>query len=132
MYYPSSFTDGENSLPHLLKTHEIKGFPEKQSPSPEVPLQLLLFVDQRPSSQERIRRIRDFLEELNTQDEFELQIIDVGEQPYLAEHFKLIATPTLIKVHPEPRQVIAGSDLLAQLEHWWPRWKQPAGLLELE
>lgn len=132
MYYPSSFRDGENSLPHLLKTHEIKGFPEKQSPSPEVPLQLLLFVDQRPSSQERIRRIRDFLEELNTQDEFELQIIDVGEQPYLAEHFKLIATPTLIKIHPEPRQVLAGSDLVAQLEHWWLRWRETTELLELE
>ncbi|OIP67971.1 MAG: histidine kinase [Oscillatoriales cyanobacterium CG2_30_40_61] len=107
-------------------------FPEKQSPSPFVRLQLLLFVDQRPSSQERIRRIRDFLEELKTQDEFELQIIDVGEQPYLAEHFKLIATPTLIKVHPEPRQVLAGSDLVAQLEHWWLRWKQTTELLELD
>ncbi len=131
MYYPSSFRDSENSLPHLLKTHEMPAFPEKQSPSPEVPLQLLLFVDQRPSSQERIRRIRDFLEELNTQDQFELQIIDVGEQPYLAEHFKLIATPTLIKIHPEPRQVLAGSDLVAQLEHWWLRWKQTTELLEL-
>lgn len=132
MYYPSSFRDGENSLPHLLKTHEMQVFPEKQSLSPEVPLQLLLFVDQRPSSQERIRRIRDFLGELNSQDEFELQIIDVGEQPYLAEHFKLIATPTLIKVHPEPRQVLAGSDLVAQLEHWWPRWRQTTELLELD
>ncbi|WP_079678183.1 histidine kinase [Planktothrix sp. PCC 11201] len=110
----------------------MQAFPEKQSPSPEVPLQLLLFVDQRPSSQERIRRIRDFLEELKTQNEFELQIIDVGEQPYLAEHFKLIATPTLIKIHPEPRQVLAGSDLVAQLEHWWLRWKQTTDLLELD
>lgn len=131
MYYPSSFRDGENSLPHLLKTNEMQAFPEKQSPFPFVPLQLLLFVDQRPSSQERIRRIRDFLEELRTQNEFELQIIDVGEQPYLAEHFKLIATPTLIKIHPEPRQVLAGSDLVAQLEHWWLRWKQTTELLEL-
>jgi two-component system clock-associated histidine kinase SasA len=131
MYYPSSFRDGENSLPHLLKTHEMQVFPEKQSPSPFVPLQLLLFVDQRPSSQERIRRIRDFLEELKTQDEFELQIIDVGEQPYLAEHFKLIATPTLIKIYPEPRQVLAGSDLVAQLEHWWLRWRETTELLEL-
>ncbi|CAD5924397.1 Adaptive-response sensory-kinase SasA [Planktothrix agardhii] len=131
MYYPSSFRDSENSLPHLLKTHEMQAFPEKQSLSPEVPLQLLLFVDQRPSSQDRIRRIRDFLEELKTQNEFELQIIDVGEQPYLAEHFKLMATPTLIKIHPEPRQVLAGSDLVAQLEHWWLRWKQTTELLEL-
>ncbi|CAD5979145.1 Adaptive-response sensory-kinase SasA [Planktothrix tepida] len=130
MYHPSSFTDSDNSLPLLLQTYFMQAFPEKQSPSPEVSLQLLLFVDQRPSSQEHIRQVRQFLEELNVQDEFELQIIDVGEQPYLAEHFKLIATPTLIKIHPEPRQVLAGSNLVTQLEHWWPRWQQTTELLE--
>ncbi len=56
--------------------------------------------------------------------DFELQIIDVGEQPDLAEHFKLVATPSLLKIHPDPRQTLAGSNLIAQLEHWWPRWKR--------
>ncbi|HEY9866563.1 MAG TPA: histidine kinase, partial [Candidatus Obscuribacterales bacterium] len=40
--------------------------------------------------------------------------------------------PTLIKIHPEPRQVLAGSDLVAQLEHWWLRWRETTELLELE
>jgi two-component system clock-associated histidine kinase SasA len=132
MHHPSSFKDSENSLPLLLQNYFMQAFPEKPSPFSEVSLQLLLFVDQRPSSQEHIRQVRQFLEELNAQDEFELQIIDVGEQPYLAEHFKLIATPTLIKIYPEPRQVLAGSNLVTQLQHWWPRWQQTTELLELD
>lgn len=90
----------------------------------EASLQLLLFVDKRPSSDEKIRLIRNRFTELRADYDFDLQIIDVGDQPHLAEHFKLIATPTLIKVRPEPRQTLAGSDLSAQIENWWPRWRQ--------
>ncbi|MGB3401290.1 MAG: histidine kinase [Microcoleaceae cyanobacterium] len=98
-------------------------FPEKTT-NTKTALQLLLFADQRPSSKEQIRCIREFLDSLEAQDGFELQVIDVGEQPHLAEHFKLIATPALVKVYPEPRHTLAGSDLVPQLEHWWPRWQQ--------
>lgn len=87
------------------------------------PLQLLLFVDKRPHSGEQIRQIRRSLKQLKTNHEFEFTVVDVGEQPHLAEHFKLVATPTLLKIHPEPRQMLAGSDIAAQLTHWWPRWQ---------
>lgn len=89
----------------------------------EAPLQLLLFVDGRPKSRQQVQRIRAYLKELQAEYSFELQIIDVGQQPYLAEHFKLIATPALIKIHPEPQQVLAGSNIVAQLQNWWPRWQ---------
>ncbi|BAZ29092.1 histidine kinase [Cylindrospermum sp. NIES-4074] len=89
----------------------------------EAPLQLLLFVDGRPKSRQQVQRIRAYLKELEAEYSFELQIIDVGQQPYLAEHFKLVATPALIKIHPEPRQIIAGSNIIAQLKTWWPRWQ---------
>ncbi|MBW4496798.1 MAG: histidine kinase [Oscillatoria princeps RMCB-10] len=92
----------------------------------EAPLQLLLFVDKRPSSREQIRQIRRYLQDAKTEYPFELEIVDVGEQPYLAEHFKLIATPALIKIHPEPRQTLAGSNLVAQLENCWGRWQRSA------
>ncbi|MEB3883713.1 histidine kinase [Lyngbya sp. CCY1209] len=94
----------------------------ESSVSPEAVLQLLLFVDRRPSSQEQVRQIRQYLDQLEPPDRFELQIIDVGEQPYLAEHFKLVATPALVKIHPDPRHILAGSDIMAQLDDWWPRW----------
>ncbi len=70
------------------------------------------------------RQIQEHLEQLRQIHDFDLQVIDVGEQPHLAEHFKLVATPTLVKIYPEPRQTLAGSNLIAQVETWWPRWQQ--------
>jgi two-component system clock-associated histidine kinase SasA len=98
----------------------------KQPIRPEASLQLLLFVDKRPSSNQKIRQIRTYLKDLRADYAFDLQVIDVGEQPHLAEHFKLVATPALIKIHPEPRQTLAGTNLVAQLEHWWARWQRSA------
>lgn len=96
---------------------------QDQPISYEAPLQLLLFVDGRPKSRQQVQRIRAYLKELEAEYSFELQIIDVGQQPYLAEHFKLVATPALIKIHPEPQQTLAGSNIIAQLKNLWPRWQ---------
>lgn len=87
-------------------------------------LQLLVFVDKRPSSGEQIRYIQECLSGYQIERGVDLQVIDVVEKPYLAEHFKLVATPSLIKVYPEPRQVLAGSDLVVQLKKWLPRWQK--------
>lgn len=112
----------------------MQAAPEELTHS-EVSLQLLLFVDRRPSAQKQIQQIHSCLESLKTDYAFELQIVDVGQQPYLAEHFKLVATPTLIKISPEPKHTLAGSDLVAQLESWLPRWasslEESQGHLEL-
>jgi two-component system, OmpR family, clock-associated histidine kinase SasA len=85
-------------------------------------LQLLLFVDKRSSSIEQLRQVQDYLETLHSSCIFDLQVIDIEDQPYLAEYFKLIATPALIKVHPEPRHILAGNNLVVQLTECWPRW----------
>ncbi|MEH2459193.1 histidine kinase [Nostoc sp.] len=106
----------------MLK-HDYMQFSQDQPIYSEAPLQLLLFVDGRPKSRQQVQRIRAYLKELQTEYSFELQIIDIGQQPYLAEHFKLIATPALIKIHPEPRQILAGSNIITQLKNWWPRWQ---------
>ena len=98
--------------------------------SSEASLRLLLFVDKRPSSSENIRQIRNYLKALKEQYAFDLQVVDVGEQPHLAEHFKLVATPSLIKIYPEPRQILAGGNLVAQLENWWTRWQRSAEKFE--
>lgn len=89
---------------------------------PDVSLQLLLFIDRRPGSMEQVRQIRDHLNTLKSDYPVVLDIIDVGEQPYLAEHFKLIATPALVKLSPDPRQTLAGSNIRDLLNQWWPRW----------
>lgn len=92
--------------------------------SPSASLQLLLFVDQRVNSQTNIQRVQKYLRELEADYTFDLQIIEVKQQPYLVEHFKLVATPALVKIYPEPQQTLAGSDLVAQLKKWWSRWQE--------
>ena len=121
--------------------------------SPEVsgPFKLLFFIDKRPNAAEQVRSVRERLKKLQgklRQEEIKqedlqsssnglepiilepivlepivLEIVDVSNQPYLAEHFKLVATPALIKVSADKRQVLAGSDIATQLEDWWPRWQ---------
>lgn len=91
--------------------------------SNRVSLQLLLFVDERPSSQENIQQVQSYLQSLKTDYPFELQVIEIAEQPDLVEHFRLVATPALVKISPEPRQTLAGSNLVNQLKKWWSRWQ---------
>ncbi|MGB3264756.1 MAG: histidine kinase [Microcoleus sp.] len=112
-----------NSVHPEPSTSDTDCSPERPA-NPAPLLQLLLFVDKRSSSREQTRHIRKYLKDLKAECDFDLQIINVGEQPDLAEHFKLVATPSLLKIHPEPRQTLAGSNLIAQLEQWWPRWKR--------
>jgi two-component system clock-associated histidine kinase SasA len=90
------------------------------------PFKLLLFIDKRPNSTEQVRRIRSYLKNFQGSEEIALEIIDVTNQPYLAEHFKLVATPALIRVSADQHQILAGSDIVTQLEHWWPRWQRLA------
>jgi two-component system clock-associated histidine kinase SasA len=116
---------GSTLVSSTSEADRMQAFPEKTL-NPEMPLELLLFIDKRPSSRDQIWRLRDHLQQLQTEYPFDLQVVDVGEQPYLAEHYKLIATPALIKIYPEPRHLIAGSDIIAQLNHWWPQWLQSA------
>ncbi|MGB3201996.1 MAG: histidine kinase [Nodosilinea sp.] len=89
-----------------------------------VPLKLLLFIDKRPSLARQMRQIRQYLKTLEAHFEFNLDVVDIGEQPYLAEHYKLVASPALIKIAPAPEQMLAGSDIINQLERWWPKWQQ--------
>lgn len=89
-----------------------------------VPLKLLLFIDKRPSLARQMRQIKQYLKTLEAHFEFNLDVVDIGEQPYLAEHYKLVASPALIKISPAPQQMLAGSDIVNQLERWWPKWQQ--------
>ncbi|MEB3211447.1 MAG: histidine kinase [Leptolyngbyaceae bacterium] len=96
----------------------------KQMTQADLCIQLLLFVDKRPGMREKIKLVRDFISRRQEKYACELQVIDVGEQPYLVEHFKLVATPALIKLHPGSRQILAGDNLIEQLNNWWARWQQ--------
>jgi two-component system, OmpR family, clock-associated histidine kinase SasA len=85
-------------------------------------LQLLLFIDKRASSKDQSRQVKVYLNTLRASHDFDLEVIDIQEQPYLVEHFRLIATPALVKIYPEPKHILAGNNLVAQLKDSWPRW----------
>jgi two-component system, OmpR family, clock-associated histidine kinase SasA len=86
-------------------------------------LQLLLFIDERMTSYVQNQEIRDKLAGLAATQAFELEIVDVSKQPDLVEHYRVIATPALVKLSPLPRQILAGSNLLDQIDNWWERWQ---------
>jgi two-component system, OmpR family, clock-associated histidine kinase SasA len=92
--------------------------------NPSKSLQLLLFIDERMTSFIYNQEIRDKLAILNAEDSFELEVIDVGKQPDLAEYYRVIATPALLKLSPKPRQILAGSNLIDQIDNWWDRWQE--------
>lgn len=87
-------------------------------------IQLLLFVDDRPSSQEIIRQIQSYLQSLRSDYPIDLQIIEIRQQPHLVEHFRLVATPALVKIVPGPRHTLAGSNLVEQFKKWLVRWQK--------
>lgn len=95
----------------------------RQDTAPPAPLQLLLFVDERPSSQENIQQVKSYLQALQKEHPLALQVIDIREQPHLVEYFRLVATPALVKIAPKPRHTLAGSNLVQQLQKWFPRWQ---------
>jgi len=97
---------------------------DQKSEVGELYLQLLLFVDQRSSSKEQVRKVQAYLDDLRSDYFFKLDVVEIEKQPHLVEHLKLVATPALVKIAPAPRQTLAGSNLISQLEKWWPRWQE--------
>jgi two-component system, OmpR family, clock-associated histidine kinase SasA len=84
-------------------------------------VQLILFVDDRSRGTKEYQATIDYLAQAGI--EYSLKIVNVTEQPDLAEYFKLMATPTLVKLSPAPRQVFTGSSLLFELQNWLPNWQ---------
>lgn len=67
----------------------------------------LFITGQTPRSQLAIQNIHHTCQ-LLLKDRYELIIIDVLEQPHLAEEEKILATPTLIKISPPPLRRVIG------------------------
>lgn len=108
-----------------------KQYPDNQEEKAEgLLLQLLLFIDQRSTSEEQVEKIKAYLKSLRCDYSFKLEVVEIEKQPHLVEYLKLVATPALVKIAPLPRQTLAGSNLLKQLERWWPKWQELS--IELE
>ena len=60
-----------------------------------------------PRSQEALRNIKKIMHE-NFGDNYELEVIDIYQQPTLAKDDQIIAVPTLIKKLPAPLRRLIG------------------------
>ena len=69
---------------------------------------LRLYVTGRTARADRAIATLRRLCETELKDEYELSVIDVLEEPELAEREKIIATPTLVKRLPPPVRRIIG------------------------
>jgi circadian clock protein KaiB len=71
-------------------------------------LKLRLYVTGKTAQSERaISNLRDIIDK-DLKDMYVLEIIDILENPQLAEDEKIIATPTLLKELPPPLRKIIG------------------------
>lgn len=60
-----------------------------------------------PKSRRAIENLREILEE-NLKDQYELEIIDIYQQPIFAKEDQIVAAPTLIKELPPPLRRFVG------------------------
>jgi len=67
----------------------------------------LYVTSETANSQTVIKNLNDILER-EPKDLYTLDVIDVLENPQAAEEDKILATPTLIKISPEPARRIIG------------------------
>ncbi len=79
------------------------------TPPGDVPIYVLrLFVAGTTwLSQRAIENLRCLCDE-RLAGRFDLEVIDIYQQPELTAQYQVIATPTLIKLAPEPRRSIVG------------------------
>lgn len=71
-------------------------------------LRLTLYVaGQNPRSTRAVLNLRKLCDEL-AEEQIELDVVDVVEDPRAAEEARILATPTLVKEHPPPRRRVTG------------------------
>ena len=92
--------------------------------NPRQKLSLLLVAGRHHLSSRDLRELVEFLQNEDCGFDVSLQISDPTQQPELLELHRLVVTPSLVKLQPQPKQVFAGSSIFQQLRGWLPRWQQ--------
>ena len=87
-------------------------------------LNLLLVAARHHLASGDLRNLLSFLRSEDCSYQVNLQIADPAEHPELLELHRLVATPALVKLDPQPKQVFAGTTISQQLRSWLPRWQQ--------
>jgi len=98
--------------------------PDLDQESNRQDLKLLLVAAKYHLASPDIRSLVHILKSEDCGFEVSLEIADPASQPELLELHRLVATPALVKLTPEPKQVFAGNALTQKLRSWLPRWQQ--------
>ena len=61
-----------------------------------------------PASARAIMNIREICE-THLKGRYQLEVIDIYQQPALARQEQIIATPTLVKLAPRPKKILIGN-----------------------
>ena len=74
-----------------------------------MPYVLKLYITGKtPRSEQAVRNLEEILSNQERPDEYQLTIVDLLENPEVAEQEKIMATPTLVKELPPPVRRIIG------------------------
>jgi circadian clock protein KaiB len=68
----------------------------------------LYILGQSPASGRAVRNLQKICQENLKEDQYNLDIVDIMENPEIAEESNIVAIPTLIKEQPEPARRIIG------------------------
>ncbi len=91
-----------------MQRYNISSFEQALSEWQPGKLLLRLFVAGfTPHSQATIDKLRQMCE-TRIDGNFQLEVIDIYQQPELARQMQIIATPTLVKYLPKPRKIMVG------------------------
>ena len=80
-------------------------------PAPDEPLayELVLYVaGATPNSTRAVRNIKAICEEYLPGGSYTLRILDIYQQPELAQQAQLVAVPTLVRLRPLPQRRLVG------------------------
>ena len=61
-----------------------------------------------PRSRRTIENLTAICDRYLPADAFDVEIVDIYQQPHLAEAFQVVAAPTLVKISPDPLRRIIG------------------------
>jgi circadian clock protein KaiB len=83
-------------------------FPQPAPKPVTAGLKLRLFIaGNTPRSMNAILALRQLCAE-HVRGEYQLEIVDIYQQPALAREAQILATPTLIKYEPAPKKIMIG------------------------
>ena len=78
------------------------------SPDGQIYLFKLCISGMTPRSRQAVVNIKRICEEYLVAGEYELEVIDLYQQPELAARYQIVATPTLLRNLPQPRRQMFG------------------------